>query len=480
MAASKLVILLLLIVTCFAFAAKADDESVIVRSDGSDSLKIELDLLKSKIQSLVSHVEEKTGELKSKDEIIALRERTIQEKSTTVTSLQTELSSLQKKGKLDAAEKVGKAHARAGELEKQIDKLKMDIEEHDKEKIALESRAAEADKKITELGLKLEKLQKTNEEQKSKIRKFERALKFAEEEMVKAKHEATLKSKELGETHGAWLPPWLAVHVFRLESLTQTYWNKHGKHAMLKVAEKLSEKRAQAGKWAEPHLETVTTKWIPVAKEQLEALRLQAEPHVQTLRTKSVEFYVASKTSLSPHVIKVQEIVDPYFQQAKELSKPYIDQVATMAKPHVEKVRVVLKPYTKVVVKSYGKFLESATAYHLQMGLGSRNNQCVDIIKIGGLLILKKYASLLEIWFVKTVSELQGTIRENLKKYDFTRLLASKEFEWFAASALLALPIIILFRILSTMFCTKTKRPARHAHPHHHSRRKAKRGHSDK
>lgn len=33
-----------------------------------------------------------------------------------------------------------------------------------------------------------------------------------QEEMLRTKHEATTKAKELMEVHGAWLPPWFAVH----------------------------------------------------------------------------------------------------------------------------------------------------------------------------------------------------------------------------------------------------------------------------
>ncbi|KAF3455446.1 hypothetical protein FNV43_RR00073 [Rhamnella rubrinervis] len=58
-----------------------------------------------------------------------------------------------RKGSLDAEEQVGKAHARASELEKQAT-----IEAQQKEKEALQARANEAEKKIKELGLTIEKV----------------------------------------------------------------------------------------------------------------------------------------------------------------------------------------------------------------------------------------------------------------------------------------------------------------------------------
>ncbi|KAF3446468.1 hypothetical protein FNV43_RR11647 [Rhamnella rubrinervis] len=449
MAVSKLLILSILLALIFthvradAPVEQEDYSSVPVGgSDGSDSLalKIELDQLKSKIHTLESQVNEKTQELKRNDDIITQKEKIIRDKSDSISSLESEVVSLQKKGSLYAEEQVGKAHARAGELEKQVEKLKRDLEAQQKEKEALEARANEAEKKIKELGSTIEKLQKVSDEQKTKIRKTERALKVAEEEMMRAKFDATSKTKELTEVHGAWLPPWLAVHLFHCQSFIETEWNEHGKPALDLVTQKALEKKAQAEKWAEPHVETIKTKWIPSIKEQWLVVKTSAEPHLQMLTTKTIEVYESSKSALAPHVVKVQEVVDPYFQEAKKFSKPYIDQVATVTKPYVDRVHEVLKPYIKEAVHAYGKFLQHATAYHQQV---------------------------------------QATVRETLKRHELTKPLATKEFEWFAASALLALPIIILFRIVSSIFCKNTRKPARNVNANH-ARRKHKRGHPDK
>ncbi|XP_038700110.1 sodium channel and clathrin linker 1-like isoform X2 [Tripterygium wilfordii] len=388
------------------------------RSDSS-ALKFEIDQLNSKIHQLESHNEGKSQELKTKDDLISQKEKVIQEKSDSIASLQSEVLSLQKKRKIDVAEQVGKAHARVDELEKQVGELEKEWETQEKDKDILKARASEAEKKVKELNSKLENLQKINDEQKSKIQKTERALKVAEEEMMKAKLEATLKSREL------------------TESFLETHWNEHGKPAMDLAYEKALEKKAQAEKWAKPHMETIKIKWIPAMKEQFLVMKTQVEPHVQSLTTKTIEVYKASKAAITPRVVGVQEVVDPYFQEAKKFGKPYIDQVATATKPHVDKARAVLKPYAKEIVHAYGKFLESASTYHHQV---------------------------------------QGNVQEMLEKNELTRPLATKELVWFAASALLALPIIILSRICSAIFCKKAKKPVRS----NHSRRKAKRGHPDK
>ncbi|CAH2077377.1 unnamed protein product [Thlaspi arvense] len=441
MAASKLVALLLLALvfttTVFADAGVGSDEAEIVDAAGSDgSSKIQLDQLNAKIRSLESQIDEKAREVKGKDDLVAEKEKLLQEKEDKITSLQTEVSSLQIKGSSDSSKQLGKAQARVSELEKQVEVLRNFLEQKNKEKDSTEARTNEAEKKLSELNSSIERLQKTNEDQKNKIGKLERAIKIAEEEMLRTKLEATSKTRELLEAHGSWLPPWLAAHWFSFQTYTETHWKAHGKPAVETVILKVSDARAQAGKWAEPHLENVKTKYIPAVKE---TVATHVQPHVRTLSIKAKEAYDASKSAVSPHIVTVQELVDPYYQEAKKFSKPYVDQVATATKPHVDNIKVAMKPYTTKVIIVYTEFLESATTYHHQV---------------------------------------QAHVEQKLKSHELTEAFATYEFVWFAASALLALPIFFAYRVLCSLFCTKTKKPVKH--PHHHGRRKTKRGHSDK
>ncbi|KAH0901122.1 hypothetical protein HID58_040625 [Brassica napus] len=456
MAAAKLVALLLLLALVFTTTVFADagEEPEVVDAAGSDgSSKIQLDQLNAKIRALATQIDEKTREVKGKDELVAEKEKLLKQKEDKIASLQTEVSSLQ--GSSDSAKELGKAQERVVELEKQIEVLRNFLEQKNKEKASTEARTKEAEKKLSEVNSSLEKLQKTNEEQKNKIGKLERAIKMAEEEMLRTKLEATSKAKALlennigkleraikrsnanylfGQAHGSWLPPWLAGHWSSFQSYTETHWEAHGKPVVETVILKVTEAKAQADKWAEPHVETIKTKYIPAVKE---TVATHVQPHVRTLSIKAKEAYHASKSAVSPHIVTVQELVDPYYQEAKKFSKPYVEQVATATKPHVDKIKVAVKPYTTKVVIVYTEFLESATTYHNQV---------------------------------------QAHVEQKLKSHELTEAFATSEFVWFAASALLALPIFFAYRVLVSLFCTKTKTPVKH--PHHHGRRKTKKGHS--
>lgn len=436
MAALKLLILLIALI-CTTISAGSDIQQEIAASDSA--LELELEQLKSKISGLELSIDDKVRELKTKDETVLWSEKIIDEKSDSIQSLQAEIDSLQKRGSVETNEQVGKAHARASELEKQVEKLKKEIEAQKVKKDALEARTTEAETKIQKLDLQLQNLQKINDEQKHRIRKTERALQVSEEEMVKFKLEATSKSKELIEVHGAWLPRWFETHLVSFQSFIATHWNQHGKPALNIATQKGLQTIGQAQKWAELHMETTKSIWILAVKEHWISFTAFVEPHVQSLTAKTVEVYESSKSTITPHVVRAHKLADPYFQEAKKFTKPYIDHVVAVTKPHVDKAQVALKPHTKKAVRVYKKFLKSAT-YHNQV---------------------------------------QATVKETLNKHELTRPLATKELVWFLASALLALPVVFLPRFFSAMFCKKTKKPVRNTHTNH-TRRRHKRVHVDK
>ncbi|KAK4401077.1 hypothetical protein Sango_1213800 [Sesamum angolense] len=383
------------------------------------------------------HIEEKNSRNKNKDAVIAAKEKIIQEKSESIVSLKSEVASLQEKGKLDTAKQVDKAHARARELEEQVEKLKSNLDVQIKEKEQLKARESEADRKASQLSSKVESLQKIIDNQKAKLRKTERALQIAEEEIMKAKLEATSKSKELMEVSfirlsfadilWCWLPPWLAVHFMRHQALLEKHWKVHVKPALEPLMQKAIEKKAQAQEWAAPHLETMKTKWVPVIKEKWVVVSSNVEPHVRTLSARTIEIYESSKSTVTPHIIRVGEFLDPYFQELRKVSKPYIDQVATATRPHVDTLRSALKPYTQEAVDAYGKFLKSATIYHRHV---------------------------------------QDRVEEKLKSHELTEPWATKELARFAASVLLALPVIFLLRTCASIFCKKEQKPIRYGSLH--------------
>ncbi|KAG5565033.1 hypothetical protein RHGRI_001047 [Rhododendron griersonianum] len=404
---------LTLVLGKIAADAEISDDEAPKPELSQSSLEIELEHLKSKISSLESSIAEKTGELKSKDENIKQMENILQEKSATIALLQSDVQAREQKGSVDVKEQLGRAHARVGELENQVDSLRKELETQTKKRDAVEARLNVAEKKVLDLNLKLESLKKINDEQKSRIHKTERALQAAEEEMVKARLEATTVAKDLTEVRQAWIPHWLATHLVDCQSFIVTHWKETGKPILDSTFQEALQKKDQLRKWAEPHVETVKTTWIPIMKDQWVGFVTQIRPHVESLTAKTIELYHASKDTIQPHVVKIQEMVDPHFQEVKKITKPYIDQVATVAKPHLEKTRVFLKPYTKNVVRTYKKFVKAATMYHRQV---------------------------------------QATISEKLRNHELTKALATDELVLFVASALMAVPVIVLFKVVSAIF----------------------------
>ncbi|KAG8376376.1 hypothetical protein BUALT_Bualt09G0057000 [Buddleja alternifolia] len=438
--------LLPLIFVKFTLADLASQDAVVLEDQNdAESLaktaELKLHQLKLKISSLETSIEGQTGELERKDGSIQQLEKVIEDKSNSLASLQSAVRSLQEKGSLDVQEKIRDVNARVNELEKQIVTLKKEIEAQSRKKDKLEAQANVAEKKIEGLNLKFENLRKINDEQKLIIRNAQRALRVAEEEMLKAKLEASSVTKKLKEVRQGWLPPWISAHLVHFQSFFITQWNEHGRPTLdltiLKVSflsYQVLNKKSEVEKLVQPHLETLRTKWFPTIKEHCKAFVDDFHPLVQSVSTQAIDYYHVVHSTIKPHVIKIHEVVDPYFQETKMVMKPYIDQVSDTAKPYLDKALLFLRPYTKKVFRYHRIVTKNVQIYH---------------------------------------SRVQANLHKTLKNYELTRPLATERLVWFMASGLMVLPMIVLFRIL--LWKEPKKRPR--STNRSHARRRAKRVH---
>ncbi|XP_017983846.1 PREDICTED: uncharacterized protein LOC108663495 [Theobroma cacao] len=144
-------------------------------------------------------------------------------------------------------------------------------------------------------------------------------------------------------------------------------------------------------------------------KEEWSTFINRLEPLCQSLLSKSNEVYHASMNSMAPHVVKARTLTNPYIQEVKNFAEPYVNQVVMVTRLHYETMEVALKPYAKKMIHTYRKLVNSASLYHHQ-------------------------------------------VQETLKSHELTRTLANMDLAWFLATAVLILPIIVLFQLFSVIF----------------------------
>ncbi|GJR38576.1 hypothetical protein Tco_1214260 [Tanacetum coccineum] len=124
------------------------------------------------------------------------KEETIKETTDTLTLLQSEVASLEAKGSLDANKEIKKDHTLVHELEKQVEKLPMELQLKNNVRGALETKDS------------LHDLQEV---------KTKRALKIDDEEFKKAKSE---------KVYDAWLPPWHASCLVVYQPYVKNHWKE--------------------------------------------------------------------------------------------------------------------------------------------------------------------------------------------------------------------------------------------------------------
>nr|GEW35255.1 myosin heavy chain-related protein [Tanacetum cinerariifolium] len=125
--------------------------------------------------------------------------KTINETADTITSLQSEVASHDAKWPLDANEEIKKDHTRIHELEKQVEKLPMELQLKNNFMKALETTSKNLEKKMLDLNPMLHDPQKVIVDQKKKHYKPKYALKIDDDEFKKAKSEATTKIRKLAK-----------------------------------------------------------------------------------------------------------------------------------------------------------------------------------------------------------------------------------------------------------------------------------------
>ncbi|GKB73020.1 hypothetical protein Tco_0934432, partial [Tanacetum coccineum] len=155
----------------------------------------------------IAHEEKATAE----------KEQSIKETTNTITSLQSDVASLKAKGSLDANEEIKKDHTLVHDLEKQVEKLPMELQLKNNFREALETTSKVLEKTMLDLNPTLHDLQNVAVDQKKKHYKTKHALNIIDEEFKEefkeAKSEATTKIRNLAKVYGAWLPPWLATRL---------------------------------------------------------------------------------------------------------------------------------------------------------------------------------------------------------------------------------------------------------------------------
>ncbi|KAB1221636.1 hypothetical protein CJ030_MR2G024055 [Morella rubra] len=127
----------------------------------------------------------------------------------------------------------------------------------------------------------------------------------------------------------------------------QTYmlmhWNEHGRPTFHSIIQKALEHKAEIKRWAEPHIETITTVTAYTLKCRIWHMMFNVVFDITVFSAGDVcsidgssRVRRATKSSIVLHVIKVQKMVDPCIQEAKKSTQPYFDQLNILAEHFLE------------------------------------------------------------------------------------------------------------------------------------------------
>ncbi|XP_025824664.1 uncharacterized protein LOC112900127 isoform X4 [Panicum hallii] len=403
-------------ILCLCFVRAQCDAAASVGPSPSPEQEQEIQMLRSKVASLELSSLALDDEINRRTEETSQLESVVRERTAQMAALVGELELLQKVNVADD-ESVMKANTNVDVLEKQIERLGSDLEDQVRKGESLEARATEAEKNWHEFSHKLEHAENINVEQRKKIQDLGGRLQIAQDKLSDLEKEAKLNAEELAKVHGMWLPHWLAARVVRCQEVASAKWQAHGKPVLGPLMQKVAEKSTYAQRLMEPHLQKAQNKWVPIAKKHLTSLR-----NTTTVYTSAV--YRVCRDAIQPCTVKAREFAGHYWQECKAFSQPYISCIVALSEPHLSRANVALEPYMEPVTSGCRSLASLACEYHHQVQNG-----------------------------------VEGFLED-------TRLLTplpADKLAWLTASALFALPVLSIYKILSAtirpflgvLFCSK-------------------------
>ncbi|XP_019089314.1 PREDICTED: uncharacterized protein LOC104730314 [Camelina sativa] len=362
MAGFKLLLFLSLVtleIACFSSSFTVNVEAS--SSSGCDKLK-------STVSALQSIITEKNQDLVSKDEKIRGLELYIREKSYLFES-EIDFSSQSE----DAVKHASKAEEKVYELQKQVFRLKREVELQRKRRIEVEA------EKVAQPSSKLENMD------------------------------------------GKWFLSKLGLYPNETQAYLLTLWHQHLCPTLHITLQKVSQIIGQVQKWSEPHIETLNSEWIPSIKDACVTFTMYLEPKVQYLTDKSIEVLCTSKQALTPHLLQGFDASYYYLEVIRTHTHPYTTRIMTITKPHLERVQVALEPYTENVRHGFKKLVNSTKIYHRQAQEMLKNNEVtkpiatMDLAWVGATALIG-FPLIFIIKFLSAVSNPKGKKRYSHRK----------------------------------------------------------------
>ncbi|GJM98381.1 hypothetical protein PR202_ga15389 [Eleusine coracana subsp. coracana] len=159
-------------------------------------------------------------------------------------------------------------------------------------------------------------------------------------------------------------------------------------------------------------------------------------------------------------------VFNSLLQKASEISV----EAKKWAKPHVETAKMKWVP----VAKEKWDILKKNSEPYVRMA----STKSVEVYQVSKDFITPHLVNAREA--ADPYLQAQTTILDYLHQHEFTKEFATQEVVWYLASALLVMPVLVVYTLLVETFCTKKQKKSPRSSNANHGHRRHKRRHADK